>query len=587
MAVRVSPRYQQQLMSHVLTEMAARQDREERAQPLFQVDINEWAERHFYIPLTAAPMKMPLHQKAVLRYFYTRREDHHFPFQNVIYSTIKKSGKSTTAGVVGRYHAETQTRYGEIFTIGNDLDQAKDRSFKEIATSLQMTPGYNRDKEVLPGRWICHKLSMRCLLTGSAVKAISVDAAGEAGGQPALTIWTELWGFEDLESRRFWDEMTPIPTVPDSTRLVETYAGYDGESVLLRSLYDAGRSGHQLTAGELASFVCREDVPGETFQDYVNAWHETRGDPNVVIPVWENNRLGMYWDSGMVARRMPWQHMFLPLLGVDPDGSTEEVNICASCRRPKEEHEIGITADEYYGDAERIGPPQAYQRLHLNEWVGAESAFIPLESWDACGHIHKVEMLQEGDRTPLVAAADAAVTGDCFGVLAVSRCPNDPNCVDLRRAKRWLPPQQGSPIDLSVPEAFLRTLPVVYNIVQIAYDPYQMESIAQRLTRDGIAWLKPFNQMGDRLKADSSLYDLIISNRIHYTHEDDCPGMERGAQCNCWVAPVREHLANANAKMQVNEDSKLRIVKKANGSKVDLAVCLSMATYRCLYLRLA
>jgi hypothetical protein len=505
-----------------------------------------------------------------------------------MYSTIKKSGKSTGAGLIGRWHAETQTRYGEIFAIGNDLDQAKDRSFKEIASSLQMTPGYNREKDILPGRWICHRLSMRCLLTGSSVKAISVDAAGEAGGQPALTIWTELWGFEDLESRRFWDEMTPIPTVPDSTRLVETYAGYDGESVLLRSLYDAGLEGHQLTAGELAAFVCRENVPGETFQDYVNCWHETKGDPDVLIPFWENpgSGLGMYWDSGMVARRMPWQHNFLPTFTIDPDGGEAFKDECASCHRPREEHDIGISADQYYASQEAIGPPQAYQRLHLNEWIGAESAFIPMESWDACGHIHPVELLKEGDRTPLVAAADAAVTGDCFGTLVVSRCPKDVSSVDLRRAKKWMPPAQGVPIDLSGPEAFLRTLPKIFNVIQIAYDPYQMATMAQSFERDGVAWMKPFNQMGDRLKADSGLYDLIIANKIHYTHEDDCPGNQQGSKCTCWVAPVREHLANSNAKMQVNEDSKLRIVKKANGAKIDLAVCLSMASFRCLYLRL-
>jgi phage terminase large subunit-like protein len=575
-SVRVSPGYRKQLMGHVLTELAARQARDEEGEQQYQTDICNWAEKHFYIPLTGEPMVMPLHQKAVLRYFFTRRENHHFPYQTVVYSTIKKSGKSTIAGVIARYFAETQTRFGEIFTIGNDLEQAKDRSYKEVSRSLELTPGYNHYKDSLPGRWNVQKMTMRCLLTGSTIKAIAVDAAGEAGGQQALTIWTELWGAENQEAKRFWDEMTPIPTVPDSIRLVETYAGYDGESELLRGLYDVGMDGHQLTAGELADFVCQPDVPGESYEDFVNCWHETRGDPEVKIPIWVNKTasLGMYWDSGITARRMPWQHSFV---GKD--------KICNMCRSPKSQHEIGIPAEEYYAGQEKLLPTQAYRRLHFNEWIGAESAFVPIEVWDSCANVHEVLPIQSGERTPLVSGIDAAVTGDCFGIVVVSRCSQDNNAVDIRALKKWDPKESGGTLQLEEPEKFLREAckPENGNIVQIAYDPYQLESMAQRIRKDGVAWMEPFNQMGDRLKADSQLYDLIIGKRIHYSHDAGCSG---GVLCSCRIAPLREHIANANGKVQKDEDSKIRIVKKAAGRKIDLCVSLSMASYRCLYLRL-
>lgn len=584
MAVRIVPGYREQIISHVLTELAANKYREEIGRSQYASDICDWSEKHFYVPHTSKPIILPLHQKAILRYFFTRRENRHFPYQTVTYSTIKKSGKSTTAGVIARYFAETQTKYGEIFTIGNDLEQAKDRSFKEIVRSLELTPGYNFTKETLPGRWALHKLSLRCLLTGSTIKAIAVDAKGEAGGQQSLTIWTELWGAENQEAKRFWDEMQPIPTVPDSLRLVETYAGYDGESELLHSVYDRGLEGQQLTAGDLAAFVCREDVPGETFDDFVRCWHETKGDPSVKIPVWANPNagVGMYWDSGMIARRMPWQHMPINSRRHILKEGTDAV--CNDCYRHVSEHYIGITSNEYYQAAEAQGPPQAYRRLHLNEWVGAESAFVPMEAWDGCGHVHTVPLLQDGDRTMVIIAADAAVTGDCFGILAVNRCSNDNTCVDIRAIKKWDPKDTGGSVNLEEPEAFMRAVCKVNNVIQIAYDPFQLENTAQRLRRDGITWLEPFSQAQDRLKADSQLYDLILARRVHYSHFPDCP---EGVSCNCMIGPLREHIANSNAKMQANEDSKLRIVKKATGKKIDLCVCLSMATARCLYLRLA
>lgn len=563
MVIRILPGQRTQFLNHVLTELAAREEQEKIGALAYQSDIADWGERHFYIPQTGDPIVIPLHQKAVLRYFFTRRENGHFPFQNIVYSTIKKSGKSTIAGLIARWFAETQGRYKEIMTIGNDLEQAKDRSFKEVVRSLEMTPGYNYARSNLPGRWWVNKLSLRCVLTGSSIKAIAVDAKGEAGGQQSMTIWTELWGAEDIEAKRFWDEMQPIPTVPDSLRLVETYAGYDGESELLRRLYDSGMEGRQLTAGEVAQLVCRPEIPGQSFQDFVDCWHETRGDPDVLIPIWSNPQagIGMYWDSGMNARRMPWQHMFL---------EGREDGLCADCKCTWKAHDIGITAEEYYRVAEAQGPPQAYRRLHLNEWVGAESQFVPMESWDACGHVHDIPPIQDGDRTMLVVSADAAVTGDCFGIVAVTRCPKDHDCVDVRALKKWDPKESGGVINMQEAEDFLRKVCQLYNVVQICYDPFQLENMAQRLRKDGVAWLDPFIQAGDRLKADSQLYDMVISRRIHHSGETE----------------LREHIANANAKVQPNEDSKLRIVKKNTGKKIDLAVALSMAVARCLYLRI-
>lgn len=587
MPVRVSPSQTKQIIAQVMTELAAKQARESDSRVVYESDICDWAEEHFYIPNTGLPIVLPLHQKAVLRFMFTRRANGHFPYQNFVYSTVKKSGKSTTAGVIARWFAETQTRYGEIYTIGNDLEQAKGRSYKEIARSIQLTPGYNRERETLPGRWQYLKTSMRCYLTGSIINAIAVDAKGEAGGQQAMTIWTELWGAENEEAKRFWDEMPPINTVPDSIRVVETYAGYDGESELLYGIYLNGIEGHQMTAGELAEFVCRPGVEGEEYQDFVNAWHETNGDPNVLIPVYYNDKasLFMYWDDGLRARRMPWQHMFEPL------GEDDDEFLCKICRQLKSKHEeAGMSAEAYY-DAEEAAArsPQAFRRLHLNEWVGAESAFVPMESWDACGHVHPIAPLTDGEMTPQVLGADAAVTGDCFGIVSVNRCQQDNTCVDIRALRKWDPAEKGGVIQLQEPEDFLRGVVKVNNVVQIAYDPYQMENMAQRLRKEGVAWVSPFVQSGERLKADSQLYDMVVGRKIHYWHADGCNAQREGSdgsKCNCMIEPLREHISNSNSKVQVNEDSKIRIVKKASGKKIDLCVALSMAVARCIHLRL-
>ncbi len=174
-----------------------------------------------------------------------------------------------------------------------------------------------------------------------------------------------------------------------------------------------------------------------------------------------------------------------------------------------------------------------------------------------------------GDRTPLVVGIDAAVTGDSFGLVAVSRHPDRNDDIAVRIVRKWDPPQGGA-IDYSEPEATIRELCSRYSVTEVAYDAYQLHDFAARLRREGLAWFKEFPQGGDRLTADKTLYDLIRDRRVSHDGNPE----------------LRQHIANANAKLEKDQDSKLRIVKKTQNRKIDLAVALSMACRECLRLLL-
>ena len=66
-----------------------------------------------------------------------------------------------------------------------------------------------------------------------------------------ISVGDELWGFTSEASRRLWDELVPPPTRKAAWRLVVTYAGFIGESLLLEDLYRHG------TAADRARSVCR------------------------------------------------------------------------------------------------------------------------------------------------------------------------------------------------------------------------------------------------------------------------------------------------------------------------------------------
>lgn len=549
------------------TRSTMRQRQLEAAKP--RQDIVPWAEKNFYVPDTSDPIVFAPHQKAILKASFTRDATGHFPYRLIVLSSVKKSGKTCMAAVVTRWIAEEQTRFGELAVTGNDQRQARERVYEQVATSIRLTPGYrHRGTEgILRNRWLLQANRLLCLTTGSRIEALSVDARGEAGANPDLTVWTELWGMESIDAVKFFHEMTPPPTKQDSIRLIETYAGFDGESLLLKEHYDLGKAGRQLTAGEFA------ELSGEPLGVFVEA--PNSDDP---IPIWINESAGMfmYWDSGPIARRMPWQQ--------------------------------GVIGKRYYIEEEKKLPPAQFHRLHLNEWVGGESEFLPIHLWDACKE--DLPPLLPGDKTPVVIGVDAATTGDCFGIVLVTRHPTRKDDPAIRQCKKWDPKERGGKIDYDEPEAFLRTLihggclrghpqyppfrkspaecdhstraygceeccetcrnndlAAPYNVIEVTYDPFQLESIMGRFYKEGIN-AQPFSQMKERNIADSMFYDIIIQKRLAHDGK----------------ASLREHVLNCAAKISKDEDSKLRLIKKGPLSKIDLAVAASMACRRCLYL---
>ena len=227
--------------------------------------------------------------------------------------------------------------------------------------------------------------------------------------------------------------------------------------------------------------------------------------------------------------------------------------------------------------------------------AGDESSpYVPLERWDALADAQMPDLLP-GDRTPLVLGVDAAVLSDSFGIVAVSRHwdPKRHDDIAIRKVKLWRPGDFASGrIDFDVVEQWVRLICEggcangharsrkaegcrsctagevavrPFNVVQLAYDPYQLEDMTQRLNRDGVVWSKSFDQGTERLVGDGLLYRLAMAGRL--VHDGN--------------AELREHVGNARAKLQTDQESHMRIVKKSPQRKIDLAVAAAMAAKRC------
>lgn len=237
---------------------------------------------------------------------------------------------------------------------------------------------------------------------------------------------------------------------------------------------------------------------------------------------------------------------------------------------------------EGFADDRALTLTSAEARVLLEaEWedIEASEPFLPnMLLWDAC----REDLPPLGPREPLVVALDAATgrkasASDCFGMVGVTRYPDSArhsDSVAVRYVQKWQA-TAGKIIDFQGtdtnpgPERVLRTLAEKYNIIMAPYDPTQLHDMATRLLRERIAWMFPFPQQSLRVTADTDLLNLVIHSRIAHDGNKE----------------LRDHISNADRKTDAM-GKRLRIVKREESLKVDLAVCLSMACYQSLRLNL-
>lgn len=446
----------------------------------------DFLQQHLVIPETNAAIELHPEQQRVIDAMFKRDSEQHFLYSTMLYSSIKKSAKTTIGGGLGLWQG-WRVPNGQIYIVGNDLKQADNRMMQAIRYSVEHNGDMKHRVRIIRNTIY--------LDNGTKIEAVPVDAAGEAGSNPTGIFWTEVWGAKQKKHEKMWSEMALSPTRQgESFKFAESYAGHSGESLILERLYEA---------------VVK---------------HGVVLDPDISPELYVSGRSIAYWNT---RRYLPWQ----------------------------------IENDDYYRQEALEKTPAEFSRQHENKWASSTNAFMPIEWWDAC----KGELPTFDKNVPMVIGIDAAVTHDCFAIVGVSR--RGDTCY-VRYVNVWTPPPNGK-IDFSEPEAEIRRLAREYYLACGVYDPMQFEDMAQRLTRDGIAWFESFTQGAPRLEADTALYQHILRRDIV---QDGNP-------------TLREHLLNSDSEIDP-EGHKMRIVHRAPHLPMDASVALSMATAQAYYLNI-
>ncbi len=191
-----------------------------------------------------------------------------------------------------------------------------------------------------------------------------------------------------------------------------------------------------------------------------------------------------------------------------------------------------------------------------NRFVTTESSFVSLDAWDACVDPALRPVLSDKS-LPVCVGVDASVKHDSTGIVATA--------MDGQRVRlvwhRVFQPSPNDPLDFeSTVERTLLDLQQRFHVVKILFDPWQMQSTAQRLTRAGVTIEEYAQSPGNLTIASQNLYELITGRNL-VLYPD---------------AAMRLAVSRAVA---VETPRGWRIAKEKASHKIDVIVALAMAAH--------
>lgn len=404
-----------------------------------------WSQSPFgWITEDGTPVILTPWQSAALAAWWNNRET----CTTFAISNVKKTGKTFLNAVLTCWRWLSLT--GQHFAIGNDLDQAESRSFAMIAEMVKRNRYLSQNVKV-------NRNELTFIPTGSRLTTLAVDAAGNAGANHLTASHTEAWGIIYETGIRAYEELTPPPGKTyglPALRIVDSYAGFMGQSTTWHMLVDRGLTGERI-------------------------------DPD--WPIYKAGGLILFHLEGEEARALCYR------------GSPEEAAV-------------------YYADQQAALRPNAFTRMHGNLRTTSEGSFVTAEEWQGCYLEEIRPIFPGDPRYVVFGAdastsRDLTALVGCW----YNKAATYSEVCYVRTWKPQPNADRGKPtIDLDGLKGEISRMHKTHNVAAVYFDPYQLHSIAADLRKEGVRMVE-LPQTSGRIESDQALYDAIISHAIrHY-----------------------------------------------------------------------
>jgi phage terminase large subunit-like protein len=216
---------------------------------------------------------------------------------------------------------------------------------------------------------------------------------------------------------------------------------------------------------------------------------------------------------------------------------------------------------DWLAEMRRSQRPNQYLRMVENRWVTTESNFVAMEDWDRCVDSNNGRHVTNRGLSIWV-GVDASVKHDSTAIVAVSW---DRPAEKVRLVQhRIFQPSPDDPLNFEdTIEATLLELRARFHVVKVLFDPWQMQSVSQRLRRVGLPIEEYAQSTANLTAASQNLYELVTGGNLAVYSD----------------AAMRLAISRAVA---VETARGWRISKEKQSHKVDVVVALAMAAHACV-----
>ena len=464
------------------------------------------------------PFNLRPWQTRIVKQLFKKRRDGLRQYRTCLLMLPRKNGKTELAAAMALYGLLADGEIGaEVYSAAADRDQAA-LVFNVAAQMLRNDPALESECYIVDSQKRIVQES-----TGGVYRAISAEAYSKHGFNASWVIYDELHA---APNRDLYDVLsTSMGARTQPLLLVISTAGYDRDSIL----------------GELYRHALRV--------------RETPSIDPTFLPLIYEAPTEADWTSERVWKKAN------PALG--DFRSLEDMRIL--CQRAQE-----IPAQE-----------NNFRRLYLNQWTEQSARWVPMAAWDAC-KAQDASPPARGRRCYL--GLDLASTRDLTALVGVfpddrgfdvraqffipelnirERVNRDRVPYDLWQREDWVTVTPGNVVDYERVRAAVLEWAALYDVREIAYDPWNATDLVQRLQdQDGLACV-PMRQGFASLSAPTkALEAAILSKRLRH---DGHP-------------VLRWNLSNVA--VETDAAGNLKLSKKASTEKIDGAVALVMALDR-------
>lgn len=422
----------------------------------------EWSRRKFNL--------LPWQERIIRDIFGILKEDGYRRYNTVYVEVPKKNGKSELAAAVALYLLFADNEPGaEIYSAAADRGQAS-IVFNIAAEMVRQSPVLSKRCKIIDSvkRIVVHR-------TNSFYQVLSAEAYTKHGFNVHGVIFDELHA---QPNRELFDVLTEGSG--DARRqplyFLITTAGVDRNSIC----WEVHEKARQLLNG-------------------------TREDPGFYPVI-----LGLEEDED-------WEN----------EANWRKVN-------PSIDHIIDIekVRSAYREAKEDPAKENNFRRLRLNQWVKQSMRWMQLEKWDACdGRVGNLigracyGGLDLSSTTDLTALSLVFPCGDLYEVLMHFWIPEDTMRERERRDRvpysKWVKQglvtaTPGNVIDYRWIRQALNDIAPMYDIKEVAYDPWNATEIVQDLADDGFVMV-PVRQGFASLSAPTKeLMTLVLGQRLRH-----------------------------------------------------------------------